>query len=208
MRTASLFLCTASLALACGGTASTSAADASASGGDGSAPDAAGGTIAVGAACPPAEERSPKFAGFNEQEVSVETKSAACSSGICLVNHFRGRTTCPYGQDSSGKAPSGASPCAVPGGATAVTPQVPPQCTDRRAADTVHCSCRCANADGKTDDGATYCTCPQGLTCTQLVMPFGPSDPLAGAYCTHDKAAFDRGVACQATCDPQSAPCP
>jgi hypothetical protein len=206
MRTVIIVLGIASLTVACSSTATTSTPDAStpsADGGDGGS----AGSGAVGAACAPAAERMPTFVAFDEQTVEVDTSAADCASSVCIVNHFRGRTTCPYGQDASGKPPAGAQPCTLPGGATAVTGKVSPQCSDRRAADTVHCSCRCANADGKTDDGATYCACPQGLACTQLVAPFGASN-LAGAYCVKEKAVYASGAACLASCDPQSAPCP
>ena len=36
----------------------------------------------------------------------------------------------------------------------------------RRASEAVYCSCRCQNADGKTDDGARYCDCPNGYACS------------------------------------------
>jgi hypothetical protein len=82
---------------------------------------------------------------------------------------------------------------------------------DRTAADAVYCSCRCANVDGGTGDG-TYCQCPGGMTCTQLVPYFPPSGPstgapdMSGAYCIKAGTAYDGG-ACVA-CDPTQSPCP
>jgi hypothetical protein len=170
--------------LACGSKGATGTA----SGGETAVSD-------VGAPCIPAEELSPTFAGFDEQEVSTDTKNPDCV-GVCLVDHFRGRTTCPYGQA-----------CTVPGSSAAVTAQVHAQCVDRAAAKVVTCSCRCANADGHTDDGASYCACPSGFTCAQLVTPIGQGDALSGAYCIAQGTAYDRTNACAATCDPTSAPC-
>ena len=61
----------------------------------------------VGDPCTPEQEYDPSFLGFNEKEVNVESKSFQCRTRICLVNHFRGRTSCPYGQSSDGIAPAG-----------------------------------------------------------------------------------------------------
>jgi hypothetical protein len=81
--------------------------------------------------------------------------------------------------------------------------KVDPSCTDRTADKAVYCSCRCANIDGKTDDGANYCTCPDGFTCEQLVTSIGQGDTgLTGAYCIKNGTKYDRANACQLTCDP------
>src|SRR5262249_24991672 len=142
--------------------------------------------------CTPEQEYDPAFNGFDEQEVNVESKSFQCQTRLCLVNHFRGRVTCPYGQDESGtQLPThtaftgDAKECTVPGSSDKVTgnqadtkklARVEAQCTDRTADKTVYCSCRCANIDGKTDDGANYCKCPDGFSCTQLVTSIGAGD--------------------------------
>jgi hypothetical protein len=70
----------------------------------------------------------------------------------------------------------------TPGSKTGATVQ--PQCLSRTANEAVYCSCRCANVEGNTNDGANYCTCPQGFSCSQLVSSTGPNDTgLTGAYC-------------------------
>jgi hypothetical protein len=191
-------------ALGCGGSTQTagdqdaaSAADAGPAGDDGGS-----GTPAVGTPCVPSEELSPTFGGFSYQEVSIERSNAGCGRLMCLVDHFQGRTTCPYGEQ-----PGGSASCTVPGTSTPVTPPrgtVQPWCIDRLARDTVTCTCRCANADGRTDDGAQYCTCPGAMTCTQLITPGGPSD-LAGAYCIPQGHAYDPRNVCFGRCDPQLA---
>jgi len=175
-----------------------------------SGPGNAGG--AVGAPCTPSVEGLPTFAGFGPTEVSVEDNNSTCASGICLVNHFQGLTTCPYGQDAQGNAPAGASACLTPGTSERVVPAptaaVPPWCSDRTPAVAVTCSCRCANADGKTGDGAAYCTCGSGFTCTQLVSFVGAGNQqLAGAYCVASGSAYDPGASCATTCAPGAHAC-
>lgn len=54
----------------------------------------------VGDPCIPEDEYVQGFAGFNESEVGVESRSFQCLTRVCLVNHFRGRVSCPYGQVS------------------------------------------------------------------------------------------------------------
>src|SRR5512135_451851 len=55
----------------------------------------------VGDPCIPEKEFDPTFLGFDKGEVNVESKSFQCLTRLCLVNHFRGRVTCPYGQDKT-----------------------------------------------------------------------------------------------------------
>jgi hypothetical protein len=168
----------------------------------------------VGDPCTPEQEYDQTFAGFSEGEVNVESRSFQCLTRLCLVNHFRGRVSCPYGQDATGNAPPGAKePCAVPGGdPTQSIDQIAPndpkngnavqsQCLDRLASATVYCSCRCANLQGKTDDGSNYCTCPDDFTCTQLVTSIGAGDTgLTGAYCIKNNTLFDPNNNCSAQC--------
>jgi hypothetical protein len=195
----------AALLAACGGTTSPAAAT------DGGADSAPSG--AIGASCTPEIEQSPTFGGFRLNEVNLEENSPSCGGAVCLVNHFEGLTTCPYGQDASGHPPPGASACVTPVTGQPVAPDpavgVPPQCTDRRPSSAVYCSCRCANADGRTDDGATYCTCPGSFTCTQLVTSIGtPGDTTSGAYCVEDGTNYDPRVSCPTLCDPSAQACP
>jgi hypothetical protein len=173
---------------------------------------------AVGTSCAPVSpESSPSFGGFDAQEVNIATQDPRCGAGVCLVNHFQGLTTCPYGQTADGGPPaSGVAACTVPGSSEPVRPAyggidqtVRPQCLDRRAADTVYCSCRCANASGATDDGYPYCACPSGFTCTQLLSSIGSThDDLSGAYCIKGGTKWDPNSACGATCEASARNCP
>jgi hypothetical protein len=176
----------------------------------------------VGDPCTPEQEFETTFNGFDEQEVNVESKSFQCQTRLCLVNHFRGRVSCPYGQDREGRPPAGlegkdvpgANGCRIPGSEEPVSGDpndarrgktVQAQCLDRTADKAVYCSCRCANIDGRTDDGANYCTCPDGFTCRQLVTSIGAGDTgLTGAYCIKNGTEYDRNTACASSCDPGS----
>jgi hypothetical protein len=171
----------------------------------------------IGAPCVTQREADPHFTGFGEQEVNVETSQGEPSGApVCLVNHFRGRVTCPYGQDATGQGPQGTAGCTVASGGavTGIAGQfggaaVPAQCVDRLAADTVIRSCRCANNSGRTDDGDNYCTCPGGMTCTSVISSIGGStEHLAGSYCIKAGTAFDRGSAFAAVCAPTAHACP
>ncbi len=175
----------------------------------------------VGDPCTPEQEFQPTFQGFNELEVNVESKSFQCQTRLCLVNHFRGRVSCPYGQ-KSGEPPAGAKdPCFVPGTGRAPDGSIPegskitgnPQdatagktvqaeCLDRTADKAVYCSCRCADIDGQQGGGANYCTCPDGFHCAQLVSSIGAANEgLTGGYCVKDNTDFNRANSCGLSCD-------
>jgi hypothetical protein len=143
------------------------------------------------------------------------------------VNHFQGRVSCPYGQGWDAKAlkPTTNAPatatCFTPGIGTAVTgpvttsgAEVDPaagatvkgQCTDRTADKTVYCSCRCADINGTQNNG-TFCNCPDGFACTQLVSSLSAmtDQGLTGAYCIKTGTAFGTtatgsGVSACTTC--------
>ena len=172
----------------------------------------------VGDPCTPDVEYEPTFSGFNIKEAQVESKSQQCLTRVCLINHFRGRASCPYGQDPNGvgltdKNGKAQPACTVPGTTTKITGEtdpnqanarkkscVPSQCDKRKADNAVYCSCRCANGYGKTDDGFKYCTCPDGFFCpsTPLIAANGlGNEGLAGSYCIKNNTEFDpAGDAC------------
>lgn len=173
----------------------------------------------VGDPCIPELEYDPTFNGFTLGDVYLESKSFQCQTRLCLVNHFRGRLTCPYGQTSMGQPPNGAGqPCSLPGGSCAAdktqcivgkngSAEVPPQCTNHRSDIAVYCSCRCANENGKTNDGANYCSCPDGYACKQLVAPTKlGNEGLTGAYCVKASDTFDPLGGCE-QCDATQTNC-
>jgi hypothetical protein len=61
----------------------------------------------VGDPCTPEAEYNPSFLGFAVKEVNTESESFQCLTRLCLVNHFQGRVSCPYG--SCG--PDNPNPC-------------------------------------------------------------------------------------------------
>ena len=170
----------------------------------------------VGDPCIPEQEYDPAFLGFDVGQVNVESKSFQCETRVCLVNHFQGRVSCPYGQSAAGSAPAGATACTLPSSQkrvgvddqgnplTSAGAEVKPQCVDRVAANAVYCSCRCANEQGRTDDGARYCACPDTYVCTQLVPSIGPFDQgVTGAYCVRRGTEYNAQTgACGALCAP------
>jgi hypothetical protein len=168
----------------------------------------------LGASCIPFQELSRTFAGFDLSEVTLDQNDSACLSGLCLVNHFQGRASCNYGQNSDGEGNADAAACAVPGTGATVVPNGPqgqlvePQCLDRTPQLAVTCSCRCANPLGGTDDAGVYCTCTNGTTCIQVVPDLVAGDPLAGGYCVPMGSDYDASSACADTCDPTMFDCP
>jgi hypothetical protein len=134
-------------------------------------------TGAIGDPCIPEDEAHPNFSGYSETEVNIESESPSCSSGICLVNGFRGRISCPEGQ-SDPAHPS----CTTTGSdPVPVAVAVPAQLESRPAEDAAYCSCRC---DGPAGTGP-FCACADGFECTKLVDAYGTAGgaQLAGSYC-------------------------
>ena len=167
----------------------------------------------VGDPCTPEDEYQTQFSGFSPTELNVESRSFQCETRVCLVNHFRGRVSCPLGQSEKVVADvaSGAighddgKACRVPGstGKSAQVIEVPvqPQCTapdarrGRKASQAVYCSCRC---DGP-DANAKYCQCPSGFTCQKFTefdlgaAVSASSGQLRGSYCIKDGTQYVPG---------------
>lgn len=165
----------------------------------------------VGDPCVPEDEYRSEFSGFAETEVNLERRSFQCETRVCLVNHFRGRVTCPYGQNAPGaEAVEGVQHgdrCRIPGGTAneLVTVPVQPQLLARRAEDSVYCSCRC---DGP-DKNANYCECPSGFVCEELITDLGLGrEQLVGSYCVRSGTEVDNPtdiskVPCRYNTDPR-----
>lgn len=173
----------------------------------------------VGDPCTPEDEYSQTFSGYGVEEANAETRSFQCETRVCLVNHFRGRVSCPYGQTetiaavaaayvagTSTTLPDTGKACHLPGSTAAkdlVTVPVDPQLVNRRAADTVYCSCRCK---GK-DSSARYCDCPSGYTCTEVLPDVGlGQEQLAGSYCIKDGTAYKASDTTGEDCSGDSCP--
>ena len=160
----------------------------------------------VGDPCTPEQEYNASFLGFSEKEVNVESKSFQCRTRICLVNHFRGRASCPYGQSIDGTGPlpgktigQSGGPCGIPGSESPITGK------DKA----VYCSCRCADINGQKPSDQVFCDCPDGFTCSQLVTSIGGgNEGLTGSYCIKSGTEFNKDSACnQGDCDPVKGDC-
>jgi hypothetical protein len=189
-------------------------------------PNAACSEEGIGDPCTPEQEYDTSFLGFDEKEVNVESKSFQCRTRLCLVNHFRGRVSCPYGQNAEGNAPIGTTEsCSAPGNAEKKIAglkneagdfiddrkksSVPPQCIDRIADRAVYCSCRCADLDGNRPSNQTFCDCPDGFQCERLVTSIGQgNEGLTGSYCIKNNTKYDPATACsQGECSPDGTKC-
>lgn len=146
--------------------------------GAGSAPPRAVGEVCF------EEPGNSNFSGHSANEVSIFDRSTICSSGFCVMNHFQGLVSCPYGQAA------GAGDCLVPGSDDAVSVAVKPQLVERQAAIASICSCQC---DGPGP--GPYCTCPESMQCEHLIDDLGLGSPnLAGSYCIPKGTAYDPGA--------------
>jgi hypothetical protein len=174
----------------------------------------------IGDPCVPEQEYNADFLGFDEKEVNVESKSFQCRTRLCLVHHFRGRVSCPYGQGPGAEPPAGGGTnCTIPGTATGIEgakdpatndfidtrkkSSVPAQCVDRAADKAVYCSCRCADLNGQRPSDQTFCDCPDGFSCERLVTSIGQgNEGLTGSYCIKSNTKYDPTTACtQGDCD-------
>ena len=165
----------------------------------------------IGDPCLPEDEYQAAFSGYAVTEVNLESRSFQCETRLCLVNHFQGRVSCPYGQDKQADGSStlpntavilsATQQCRIPGTQEPITVSVNAQVTRRRPIDTVYCSCRCAGSDAQ----ARYCSCPSGFECVDLLSPIDRlgSRELAGSYCIKQGTRYDKttalGAACNAT---------
>lgn len=110
-----------------------------------------------GEMCIPMDESWTDFSGYSRGEVSVWEFDPQCATGVCLINDFQGRVSCPRGN-------LGADECYTPEGEL-VSVDVRPNMLDISAEDYVYCSCRC----GGPSELAPFCECPRGTTCEPLV---------------------------------------
>ena len=167
----------------------------------------------VGDPCLPEDEFSQKFGGYSAGEVALETRSFQCETRICLVDHFQGRVSCPYGQSQADLSKPGTDPsrCRVPDtngqlDQDQIAVPVPAWRTDRPARDAVFCSCRCDGPDPTAD----YCDCPDGFVCQQLTDDYGLDNQrrLLGSYCARQRDFRPNDAASSCDKDPGAENCP
>jgi hypothetical protein len=157
----------------------------------------------IGDPCVPEDEYQQFFSGYGITEVNLESRSFQCETRLCLVNHFQGRVSCPYGQSEIETMQGDSNRrCHVPGTTGAenlIQVAVNPQYQGRRPVDSVYCSCRCAGPD----PAGRYCKCPTGFQCAHLldyVRVLGYKE-LAGSYCVKDGTDYVEGTT------PKGLPC-
>jgi hypothetical protein len=170
------------------------------------------GSGGVGDPCIPEDEYHPNFSGYGASEVYVESRSFQCATRVCLVNHFQGRVSCPYGQTEADLALAGDDPrrCRIPGtdGLQEDEPvalPVDPWLVERSAEQAVYCSCRCDGPEPNLD----YCECPSGYACTELVPELGLDEGnLAGSYCVKSGPKYSAQASADCRANPQHPACP
>lgn len=132
--------------------------------------------IAVGDPCTPESEFGPTSGAANPDDLTIDVNSVQCETRVCLSHYFKGRVTCPYGNNNAnnqtGKcaqvgeqrgyytldgAAGGTKCCPVPGDVDQkpIPNPVPAQCSGRPVADAVYCTCRCDIPDPNSIPGIT-----------------------------------------------------
>ena len=140
----------------------------------------------IGDPCIPEDEYNADFGGFKVTEENVESRSFQCSTRICLVNHFQGRVTCPFGQkaptpcDGVGKD----AKCDVTAGEKCVEAGTnAPDCVPRASCSTAK---DCPNG-GACNAGLCPETCSGGLACDKTRKVCGctaiNNNDVTGAKC-------------------------
>jgi hypothetical protein len=127
----------------------------------------------IGDPCVPEDEYRNDFSGFSIGEVNVESRSFQCATRVCLVNHFQGRSSCPYGQSSLGKDTAVSACGNVPDAITFVPPE---NCT--------------------ADDRVNTTTCNENVL--QAVCPDLPAEQRVGNAC--DPACQPGGALNRTSC--------
>lgn len=157
----------------------------------------------VGDPCIPEDEYQIRFEGFGLGEANVEMNSLQCATRVCLINHFQGRVSCPYGQTKADLSlpPTDPARCRVPGTTEAVTVPVAPWNAARTPKRAVYCSCRCAGPD----PNGRYCKCPSGFECVSLLPDLGlGSLETPGSYCVKDGTVLSTADEVAPDCTPST----
>jgi hypothetical protein len=139
----------------------------------------------VGDPCIPTVEYNTESAGFRVAQESIETGASECLTGICLVNHFQGRVSCPAGQappkqclgpNDTSSCPAGKSCVLSETYAPACTPCDPgdPTCVD---------PCLATGFSNPCDATARYCGCTTSQTIGGVAFACEPSQTCPTANC-------------------------
>ncbi len=138
----------------------------------------------VGDPCTPEDEYDPQFAGFKLVQENIESRSFQCSTRICLVNHFKGRVSCPLGQDDDA-----IKPCNGPGDTT--TCAAGQKCVESATnAPTCTTNADCTTAGTSCDVNAGVCVCAQS-TADAFCEPVTPGSKVQvlKTYLCHTEGA-------------------
>lgn len=139
----------------------------------------------VGDPCTPEDEYNTQFPGFKVAEENIESRSFQCATRICLVNHFQGRVSCPYGQPPP-VACGGPTDTSCANGAKCVESQtLTPECSCKQG-DTAGCAAACGNTNGLVcDPKLGICGCTSSQTVGDVDYFCGLLDPnCKGNTCT------------------------
>jgi hypothetical protein len=118
------------------------------------------------------EAATQKNCGYTASESYIESSSAQCRTRVCVVHEMAG---------APGGAPS--DPRDLCGRNEGRVPVDGPGCVTQEAInDSIYCSCRCADGDGKKIDG---CECDDGFECKEILTLGG--DGIRGSYCVRPK---------------------
>jgi hypothetical protein len=141
----------------------------------------------VGDPCTPEAEYDTTFAGFKVGQDFIESRSFQCSTRVCLVNHFQGRVSCPFGQPANVKDCNGEGDTSCGDGFECRASQTFGDTCDCDPNVEGDCRKECGDIDGVVcDPKLKICTCtqtPPPINGTQYYC--GLADPTCkGMLCT------------------------
>lgn len=157
----------------------------------------------IGDPCIPEDEYNPAFGGFKVTEENIESRSFQCETRICLVNHFQGRVTCPFGQAKRpGCNPNAGAGACDAGSECKASSVYAPKCGDE--GDPACVGDLVCNTDGK------FCSCASDAQCATVGNEDGSyicSDGQCKQFVCHDGSCqtaedTDPAAASKACCIP------
>jgi hypothetical protein len=158
----------------------------------------------IGDPCTPEDEYSSAFAGFKMTEENIESRSFQCSTRICLVNHFQGRTTCPQGQEPPKSCTRDANHLKDPHDKGTCDPATKDECVEAAvdAEDCIPQPATCKTSEecvggGSCVGGKCPNPCRAGLSCDKARKVCACTDqtqPPEGYACYHSDPNDDQSV--------------